>query len=289
MTRYRPRRAARWSPGDIRLARLRTAGRRCRRAPSPHARRPPAPRSSRVRHRGRGPPAPPRRGRQLRRVIGDRHGRRPSLRVEMPGGHPALAGIRGHEDKRRPSGVALSDGDLPSCGQQKRRPLRYLVGAHRPYLPHARILPLAGTSGTSRMIPRGAQRTVGASGRRHYERHGQRRRGTASGTSGRESAGNERIGDGEMTGRRQDIAVCGRQRVLPRDAADGGAGPPCSWLFARILPATDRFVSRITGRRLTFVGAGHRPPGAHADHDRRRQARSEPSRSPTWPAAVTSS
>jgi deazaflavin-dependent oxidoreductase (nitroreductase family) len=29
---------------------------------------------------------------------------------------------------------------------------------------------------------------------------------------------------------------------------------PSSWLFARILPATDRFVSRITGRRLTFVG-----------------------------------
>jgi deazaflavin-dependent oxidoreductase (nitroreductase family) len=29
---------------------------------------------------------------------------------------------------------------------------------------------------------------------------------------------------------------------------------PVSWLFARILPATDRFVSRITGRHLTFAG-----------------------------------
>ncbi len=29
---------------------------------------------------------------------------------------------------------------------------------------------------------------------------------------------------------------------------------PVSWLFARILPATDRFVSRITGRHMTFAG-----------------------------------
>ena len=29
---------------------------------------------------------------------------------------------------------------------------------------------------------------------------------------------------------------------------------PVSWLYARILPPTDRFVSRTTGRTMTFVG-----------------------------------
>jgi deazaflavin-dependent oxidoreductase (nitroreductase family) len=29
---------------------------------------------------------------------------------------------------------------------------------------------------------------------------------------------------------------------------------PVSWVYARTLPATDRFVSRITGRNMTFTG-----------------------------------